>query len=171
VTVQTWAEYAEGVKRTASQGPNQLAVCALGLCGETGEFLRAFDFAPSEAREELGDLMWYIAAVAHHTKVEFGFTFMAFQLDNGRFQIKDRLVYNAAAIAEHVKKVFGHGKVLNADKVSHHLLECLRACAAAAAALGCRLEDIAEANLEKLRARYPAGFDIQIAAAKADSAP
>jgi NTP pyrophosphatase (non-canonical NTP hydrolase) len=64
----------------------------------------------------------------------------------------------AGEVQELIKKHLGHGHPLNAAAVQKELGDVLWYVAALANELGLSLDDIATANLAKLRARYPEGF-------------
>ena len=66
-------EYQQRAQRTAQPGhPQRLAVAALGLVGEAGEFAEhvkkhlghGHDLSQEAAGEELGDLLWYVQECA-----------------------------------------------------------------------------------------------------------
>jgi NTP pyrophosphatase (non-canonical NTP hydrolase) len=65
----------------------------------------------------------------------------------------------AGEVADLVKKHIGHGHVLDTDKVKNELGDVLWYVAVLAERIGWTLEDVAKANVEKLRKRYPSGFD------------
>lgn len=65
----------------------------------------------------------------------------------------------AGEVADLVKKHVGHGHALDADKVKKELGDVLWYVAVLAHRAGFTLETVAEANVAKLRARYPDGFD------------
>ena len=58
-----------------------------------------------------------------------------------------------------VKKWFAHGHELDKEHLAKELGDVAWYLAEAATALGISLEDILEANIEKLRKRYPEGFE------------
>jgi len=58
-----------------------------------------------------------------------------------------------------IKKHLGHGHALDRENVKKELGDVLWYVAAIAGALGLKLSDVAGANIEKLRKRYPDGFD------------
>lgn len=62
-------------------------------------------------------------------------------------------------VADHIKKVVGHGHDLDKAKVKKELGDVLWYVAAGAELIGETLEDVAKANIEKLKKRYPDGFD------------
>ena len=60
-----------------------------------------------------------------------------------------------------VKKWLAQGHELDKEKLAKELGDICWYVAETATALGLSLEDIMEANIEKLRNRYPEGFDTQ----------
>ena len=65
----------------------------------------------------------------------------------------------AGEFTDTVKKVIFHHHPLNPIPLSKEIGDILWYCAHAANALGMSLDDIAQANIDKLAARYPEGFD------------
>ena len=65
----------------------------------------------------------------------------------------------AGEVAELVKKHLYHGHALDVAKVRAELGDVLWYVSALASHLGLSLADVAQGNLDKLRARYPEGFD------------
>ena len=61
-------------------------------------------------------------------------------------------------VVELVKKHVFHGKALDDDRLAEEIGDVLWYVAAVCSARGIRLQDVAEANIAKLRARYPGGF-------------
>jgi NTP pyrophosphatase (non-canonical NTP hydrolase) len=64
----------------------------------------------------------------------------------------------AGEVADLVKKELGHGHPEDKAKVKKELGDVLWYVAALAETYGLSLAEVAEANLEKLRKRYPNGF-------------
>ena len=64
----------------------------------------------------------------------------------------------AGEAAEIVKKHMGHGHDLDEDDLAKELGDVLWYVAALATALDVNLSQVAQANIAKLRARYPDGF-------------
>lgn len=58
-----------------------------------------------------------------------------------------------------IKKHIGHGHPLDRERLLRELGDVLWYVSAIAGALGFTLEEVARANVAKLRARYPDGFD------------
>lgn len=69
------------------------------------------------------------------------------------------LTGEAGETAELIKKHLFHATPLDHDAVIKELGDCLWYIGAFATVLGLSLDEIAERNIEKLRRRYPEGFD------------
>lgn len=70
----------------------------------------------------------------------------------------------AGEVADHLKKIIGHGHPLDAqavDKITLELGDVLWYVAVLASVLDVPLSMVASANRAKLTARYPAGFDAE----------
>ena len=69
------------------------------------------------------------------------------------------LTGEAGEVAELIKKHLYHATPLDADALVKELGDCLWYIAAVATVQGLSLDDIAQRNIDKLRRRYPEGFD------------
>jgi NTP pyrophosphatase (non-canonical NTP hydrolase) len=67
-----------------------------------------------------------------------------------------------------VKKWYAHGHELDTEHFKKELGDVAWYLAEAATAIGVNLEDILEANIEKLRKRYPEGFETKRSVERAD---
>lgn len=89
-------------------------------------------------------------------------------------KIWDRLIWGlglageAGEVADLLKKKYGHGKQVASDDVKKELGDVGWYGNALADSFGYSAEDIASGNSDKLRARYPSGFSVEAASAKAD---
>ena len=154
-------EYQELAMRTAAgsrkQGDlNAIVVMALGLCGESAELLDE----EADWRKEIGDCWWYAAVLARLLESNLS----EYMPEDNWVDLRDdqpdqfaveNLFVAAGAIADNIKKVFGHGHELNAEELSRLLgiyVERLFVLSQGSE------EAIWEANIEKLRKRYPNGF-------------
>lgn len=62
-------------------------------------------------------------------------------------------------VVDLIKKVVGHGHELDQRKLIEELGDVLWYCAALCTLLGVPLEEVAFANIAKLKRRYPNGFE------------
>ena len=65
----------------------------------------------------------------------------------------------AGEVTDYLKKVLFHGHELDIDKVKDELGDVLWYVSTIASTCGVALSDVASANIEKLKKRYPEGFD------------
>lgn len=85
----------------------------------------------------------------------------------GRNRTHEQLLANAALgltgeageTAEIIKKHLFHDTPLDQDALIKELGDCLWYIGAFATVLGVSLDDVAQRNIDKLRKRYPDGFD------------
>lgn len=75
----------------------------------------------------------------------------------------------AGEVADLVKKYIGHGHALEREKVKKELGDVLWYVAVLANRIWYTLEDVASANVAKLRARYPDGFSTEASIARVDT--
>lgn len=78
------------------------------------------------------------------------------------------LAGEAGEVCDLLKKVLGHGKPYDGEKLKKELGDVLWYLANLATAHGFSLSDVAQTNVNKLRARYPTGFTVAASQAKAD---
>lgn len=78
------------------------------------------------------------------------------------------LAGEAGEVTDEIKKIVGHGKAMDKAKLLKELGDVLWYAASLADELGVRLADVAQANIDKLKARYPDGFSTAASVAKAD---
>ena len=62
-------------------------------------------------------------------------------------------------VADHIKKWFAQGHELNREHLAEEISDCLWYVAVTADAIGYKLDDIMQLNVDKLLKRYPNGFD------------
>lgn len=68
------------------------------------------------------------------------------------------LTGEAGEVADLIKKHFGHGHELDLIKVNKELGDVLWYLSQLAEQFGLSLDDVAQANIDKLKKRYPDGF-------------
>jgi NTP pyrophosphatase (non-canonical NTP hydrolase) len=91
------------------------------------------------------------------------------QVDRSTFALG--LAGESGEVCDLLKKAWGHGHVLDEAKLKKELGDVLWYVAALGLQFGINLQDIAEANVAKLRARYPDGFSTAASIARVDVAP
>lgn len=82
------------------------------------------------------------------------------------YERKDDMMYHAVlglnAEAGEVASIFQkqyQGHLVSAEHLKKELGDCLWMIAEACTALGCGMEEIMQMNIDKLKARFPDGFD------------
>lgn len=65
----------------------------------------------------------------------------------------------AGEFADAIKKAVFQGHIVLHKELAEEIGDCLWYCALAASSIGATLDDIAQGNVDKLRKRYPEGFD------------
>lgn len=188
-----YSEYQELAMRTASPvsratDDNLLMQAAMGLCGEIGEFIEACDnisFGPycdkaknvEHACKELGDIMWYAITGMQ----ALGIT--GDDLDSGYLcdidgdpdtalmiihyrSLTCNMAKNAGALIDMVKKqtFHGEGHKVGKEAAAVAIGNIVWWVKILAHKLGSSLEEVIEKNIEKLRERYPDGFDADLSA-------
>lgn len=178
-------EYQALAARTAGTKTrnDSLVNAALGLAGEYGEFKAEvnealysrmygdIDYPRDGVRKEAGDLFWYAALVctALDLKVSVNQEKDSWEALLGQpskwageeltESTLESLGTSIASLCDHVKKVVFHGHEANVSRLaSIAQLVFSRVEEIATPLTGSSAEEIAEANIAKLKARYPDGF-------------
>lgn len=152
-----------------------LACCALGLVEETAEVLCAIDGESGDAvLTELGDVVWYATTAAHRLDVTLWRVREAETATNltthpEREDHPLNMAKYAGIFAGLVKKKLFHEKPLNREWAIRYLAEVLDCVELIAQEHDHAFDDVLEANLAKLRKRFPSGgFTAAEANARAD---
>ena len=142
---------------------------ALGLCGEAAEVLAAFlapDPTGTERIAELGDVLWYCAALmtAFGADLEdvVGSQDPPLTLAREWRWHSDQLITAAGGIAELVKKHRFHGRTLHRSGILTRTVAIVGAVRGLAAHVGGDLPTICAANVAKLQKRHPDGFRVAV---------
>lgn len=157
------ATYQELAKRTATHpDPNadMYELMALGLIGETGEVVdlikkHKFHGVPMDVeklKKEVGDCLWYLANGLTMFDVDLGGY-------NASYCSADSTPIDLASNASNMAIMFTIGE--NIEEDAGEYLSCL---SGVVSVYGFTLEDAADTNIEKLKRRYPDGFDLDKAA-------
>jgi NTP pyrophosphatase (non-canonical NTP hydrolase) len=163
-------EYKQRAMRTApavaEDDLQTLIVAAMGLCGEAGELAGhlaevSYSAVPSRETsrviEELGDVMWYAALAASVLRMELSGQPLPHRGPTGFPLVLCGLT---GAFSEHIKKAAFHDHPLDKDLLRTNLrlivgwIERM-----SLACYDVTLSEICRYNIDKLEARYPAGFN------------
>ncbi len=156
--------YEEDALRTL--GPhNDLLYLTIGLVGEVGEVIdytkktlyHGHKYEASKMAEEIGDVLWYTAAICHNR----GFSFVSIveksqptikPLKEKVFDPQKILHLSCYANPEHINETtkIPHMKLLLSD--------FLREVREIALMAHLEFEDILDMNIKKLKKRYPHGY-------------
>lgn len=138
---------------------NLLINSALGMLGEMSEFV------DKPSIDEAGDCAWYTGGLCKALDIEMGdldmFTTSATILPQPGHEFR-WLVKHAGDIAESVKKIVFHDKPIDQYRQKLHsaasgYIVCVSLIVSRE--LGSSIEHVFQFNIEKLKARYPDGFD------------
>ena len=169
-------EYQKISRQTS--GCDELPILALGLVGETFEFISAYRHIESKGisvplneaielvTEEAGDVLWYAARILDVLDTPFACWYHNGTTDNfNTCCIKERRIFrllsNATTATEHIKKVFGHGHTLDKSCVITAVADIVRDVSYILKTLHGKsgFEIAMQKNITKLSARYPSGFE------------
>lgn len=197
--MKTWQEYVKAAMFTATERKSRELegmIRMAGLCGEGKELKDALTVmfgangyqtryayrnpqTVDSVTKELGDYLWYLAALWDWCDFTTGYT--ARTIDLGHYQagcfargeagpeFKSAPLDCAGLVAEAMKKHIGHDKPFNPVLFESLLFQCLTAAVNVANVAGLNIGEVCQANITKLRARFHGGkFDSAMAAAKAD---
>ena len=79
------------------------------------------------------------------------------------------LAGEAGETADYIKEVVGHGHTADADRIAKEIGDVLWYCASLCDEYGLDLQAVAEANIAKLRKRFPDGFSSADSIARVDA--
>lgn len=164
----TLDEYQAEARATAIY-PGSLLYPALGLAGEIGEFIEAVTEDSDNPEKEAGDIMWYIANVAHDAGLKLSECAGIAGFPRGKIvwsvdELFDSLPILCGKICENVKKAFrDNGGELtderrnNVRKLLGELIRALSAICYNMLYEQANLEAVASDNLAKLKDRAERG--------------
>ncbi len=165
----TPAQYQVCVERTLLKDgtPMPLHYATLGLAGEAGEVLECLmqrHVKEDDLLNEVGDVLWYVAACARAIGSSFERVVLITARDGGQFLPLPKgraraLCVLASKFADKVKKRCWHGRIYDVAELELDLACVYAACARVTDAYtGRHVSAAMAANDAKLRARYPEGF-------------
>jgi NTP pyrophosphatase (non-canonical NTP hydrolase) len=136
----------------------RLLHASLGIISELHEMALSQDDV--NTKEEIGDVLWYIAIALDELGVDFAgimplVTITEWDLEHKMGEIFSETI---AGFADVSKRACFYGLVLDEAKFGALLADTLRMIAAICAENGIEMEQCMEANIAKLKARYPKKF-------------
>jgi NTP pyrophosphatase (non-canonical NTP hydrolase) len=180
-------DYQEAAARTHGHKdtPNNALAChGLGITEEAGEVagLLAESFPPGKTEREreklaseLGDVLWYISALASKIHVPLSVVVDTVIVPNEEPPphkiLVYRLVRDAGAVAGLVKKHLFHGHPLVEDMFVVALGKVYGSLVALVHHHWLHVDEIMNANLAKLARRYPEGFTTEQSITRPDTLP
>ena len=154
-----------------TSGNDNLEVLTLGLIGESVEASECYDIIldvhnrastltkRTNFLKEIGDVLWYAARLFDVLGQEFE------NAHDTKHKTQNvsclTLPIKASQISEHVKKYLGHGHDLDKDFMINSIKSLVTIVDDMARSCGYTLTEAMTTNVEKLRKRYPSGFEVE----------
>lgn len=131
-----------------------IAMCALGIVGESGELvLAATGSVEAATRKEYGDLCYYCAMMCDLVGLEF--SVVAVQGVRSReFGLFMDMHLKSSALAEYIKKALFHDKAADIDLIADLVCQILNIGATLSQVSFAEREQIYAENIAKLQARH-----------------
>lgn len=162
----TFEEYRELAQRTdaTTNDRDKAANGAIGLYGEVNELLHAPDVDSTENVKETGDILWYLAAIATalHISLEDAYNSAAAMPLTDVMMIS--LEWRATVIGEFIKKAVFQGHTVDGEAleyVTHNIGLVMRWLEGYAMHNDFTLNAAMGLNIDKLKKRYPDGFEAE----------
>jgi NTP pyrophosphatase (non-canonical NTP hydrolase) len=161
--MNTYTDFVKTVESTSWHQPNErLLHAAMGLCTESAETFECTD--QQHSLEELGDVCWYIAlgldAIGRSWEDAPILTEAVF-LDMVRGEdAAVSLTLHSTDILDMVKKAVFYGKAIDQDKLydSFVMVKNVISYGMIFSGMPYTLDEVVNANVKKLTARYPGKF-------------
>jgi hypothetical protein len=150
---------------TLSDQLTGLVTAALGIAGETGELIEEFIYGRSKQAtvKELGDCLWYVARACHALNIDMArfADATAYSTDITTESIGPELAIAGARFADAVKKNFAQGHAVDVPLLTDYLHRYMAMLGRMCLMVGVGFPEVADANIEKLRQRFPDGFAVE----------
>lgn len=178
-------DYHRLAMRTSQRdGHNKIDNGMLGLIGETGELVDLLKkheyqsepgtpFPMDAAINELGDVMWYLEELADGmgTSMNMLSTLTFMGLDGMTCKTKPlptvrKVILNLSAHANKIRRAIEKNNRSELELQMRRMLFC---CAWLARIADVSMTEVAQRNIEKLKKRYPDGFDARVSMARSAS--
>lgn len=165
-----------------SNGEIMLLWNVFGLVGEMGELMEAVKLVANDGsqhialvKKEGGDVLWYLAAIC--TKLDIDMRDLSHPYNRPRRMVSDPIPYRSQSLevvlrmicmVEYVKKGVFHRHGVKVIDLLPFLIDAY--AAVVDWLIGCGLErgDVMQANIDKLKLRYPEGWSAEASMARVD---
>ena len=165
------------MRTSPRDGHNKIDNGMLGLIGETGELVDLLKkheyqsepgtpFPMDAAVNELGDVMWYLEELADglnstmNSISPLGFKALdVLTRETENTPSPRKVILNLASHASRIRCAVLQD---NKDELVYQMRKMLVCCAWMARVAGVSMSEVARRNIEKLKKRYPDGFDARI---------
>jgi NTP pyrophosphatase (non-canonical NTP hydrolase) len=140
----------------------RLLHAAIGIMTESAELLLAPEGDTTNVKEELGDVLWYVAIAADEMQV----TFDQLKLLGDEIAQDHPLRYllgSAGSALDVIKRGLFYGITIDTRRLGKNLGSILLAIEVLAEAEGWTMSDLQEANIAKLTKRFPDKFTTEAA--------
>lgn len=136
---------------------------ALGLTTEFAELITSED--RTNLKEEIGDLLWYCAILADYLGLNFNEVTLAADTDvlEGHIHELQSVFFAIGEINDTIKRACFYGVELDRDRLAKNLGLVLLTIEYAIRHEKLTLEQCMEANIAKLKKRYPVRFTTEAA--------
>lgn len=155
----------DGIKSRIDGRTIRLLHGVMGISTEVGEIHESED--SENLKEELGDLMWYVALLCHEApfsldeieeRVRFAIGPDTKIPDQLFFVFERALVRGSGRLVDALKKSVFYGKHLDLYEFQDDLVDVVSNVMKSCRIFGINYEDMKSKNIDKLRARYPNKF-------------
>ncbi len=145
---------------------NRLFHSILGISTEINEVYDAiedkayYDYDRVNILEEFGDMAWYLAIACDERKltIEYRDVFLSDNINKSSFFEISNIRKKNSIILDHCKKVMFYGKQLDENLVNEALVEISKLVFISILSLDGNITNVLQANINKLKARYPETF-------------
>ncbi len=158
-----------------TMGDASLTTLALGIAGESGEVAdlvkkhvgHSHELDREKLKEELGDVLWYVATMARALGCELRDLFPSYSFESttncARKRALERAATGISASAGRVLILLNDSDGFSigyeeSQALERFLAQLVLSINDACKTIGVEIEDVAAANIDKLRRRYPDGF-------------
>jgi len=178
----TFEKYQELASRTAAKHDNEHINYAMGVAGESGELIDIFKksmfhnhiLPKDKIKKEAGDVLWYISQLMRIYQISFEDAFgrlkeidesikkleeMGVPYDKYIFVSCLNLSQSAGNICGFIDGSRSISGFYSIDVLKGNIGNVLKNVYFLIAMAGLTIQEVAEANIEKLKKRYPEGFD------------